>query len=315
MTRRSNLVVVLSIALAVLTTTGCGPRPLRTWPRVVEEPRTEATPVESAAEAPAETQAAAGEPDATITRLHAIVARHPRTPQAASALVEIGDLESDRGRVMDSIHAYLRVVCPSMAPATAETAVEALDVAAIASCSPMLDVPAAVGEVWARLGGVYFDEADLTRAEASFEQALARLSTESPTRIPALYRLAWAQFRGDHYAAALESFARVVESPAEQRFRDEALSFLGVIAVESDWDDDGREDTPRDLARPELRAFFTRHPTLVSDVMFEAARTLFDSADYARAIAIDEALLQRAHRMDEVRARITEARRRGGLAP
>ncbi|MBN8611078.1 MAG: tetratricopeptide repeat protein [Deltaproteobacteria bacterium] len=313
MTRSTTIAIALSIA-AMSSACG-GPRPLRTRPRVVEVAPIESPASVTEVDPPAETQAAEGEPDATIRTLRATIARRPRTPEAAEALVQIGDLESDRGRVMEAIQAYLSVACPSMTPASAETALEALDASAVTTCSPWVQAPAAVGEVWARLGGLYFDLPDLARAEASFDAALARLPVTSPTRLPALYRLAWTQYRRDHYAAALESFARVIDAVDEGTLRDESLAYLGVIVAETDWDADGREDASVDLARAEVRAFFTRHPTLVSEAMWEAARTLFDSADYARSIAIDEALLQRAHRMDEVRARIAEARRRSGVTP
>lgn len=306
------------LLLALPLVTACvGPRPLRTRPRYIEAPPIEAPPTEHAdttpEETPAETEAASGEPDATITRLRAVVARAPRSGAAAEAWIQIGDLESDRGRVPAAIQAYLSVACTESAPPSPETALEALDASTVASCRPLVDAPAAIGEVWARLGGIYFAQPDLARAEASFEQAAARLSTDSPTRLPALYHLAWTQYRRQRFALALESFARVVESVSDGSLRDESLAYLGIIVGESDWDLDGRDDDVRDLARPELRAFLARHPTLVSEVMWEAARTLFDSADYARSIAIDEQLLQRAHRIDEVRARIADARRRGGL--
>lgn len=256
---------------------------------------------------------AGAEPDTSVAALRALADRCPRTPRGADALAQVGDAELEAGHTDAALDAYLRVVCPP--PANAPAGPIALDLSEASSCIPWVDAPEANGAIWARIGQIYFDAPDLPRALASFDASLAQLPRTSVLRTRASYLRGWTLFRADRFAEALAPFGEVAEAD-DPALRDEALSYLGILVAEQDWDLDGRPDAVLDVARPAVRTFLTEHPSLAPAVLSATAQTYFETADFARSMAIDRALLQQypdAPEAGTASARMTEARARGGL--
>jgi tetratricopeptide (TPR) repeat protein len=244
-----------------------------------------------------------------VAELRTFVVLCEDTPQAAEAMARIGDVELERQREDAAVDAYLRVVC---ADATPSSVLRVVEPSSVAICRPLVDRPDAIATIWARIAQLYFDEPDLPRALASYDAALALTTRSSPLFGMLLYMRAWTLFRADHFGDALEAFAVAAEQGEPER-REEALAYLGIIAVELDWDVDRRPDAVTDAARPEVQAVLRRHPAIAPELLWQAGDVCFGQLEWARLLAWDTLSLQRypgSQRASDVAARMASVRGR-----
>lgn len=211
----------------------------------------------------------------------------PATSAAAAeaeARAREGDLLWERGDGEGALGRWSAIVCPSQPPL--------FDPARIADCRPIVPPSAALTALWLQIGRVAFETSDGPRAIAALEAFLALAPDDDPQIATARYVLGWAFYRADRYAEALQAFAKAATF-ASSEVREEAVTYLGILVAEPDWDGDGADDALRGLGRPEVRALFDDERALAADVMWSAANTLADMARYVDAIALYRELVAR----------------------
>lgn len=180
-----------------------------------------------------------------------------------------------------------------------------------------------IAETWTRLGEQHFDRGELEAAIAAYAHVLP--FRDSPFFDKALYKLAWSQYRKDHFEEAVRRFDELVvfadhkaqqqaqpagpNAPAElpvpgvrrrvvdkqgSSLRSEAVQYLALSFAERDWNGDGRADA--EFGIPRLEQFYQGRESEphVREVLVRLGDIWFERTEYARAAEAYQKAIARA---------------------
>ena len=175
-------------------------------------------------------------------------------------------------------------------------------------CTPVIADARFLTETWFRIGEYHFEDyADphgLDLAISAYSRILA--TPEDRNYNLALYKVAWAYYRGSRYPEAIRHFAMLVQWSDDERLRTgragselrpEAIQYLGITFAYDDWDEnqvpDVLEGGPTGLQRVQDPTFMQQDSDWTPEVYFQLGQVYFDEAKYPEAIAVWRLALQR----------------------
>lgn len=302
--------------------------------------------------------AAMGHPDfsATIGVYRDLVARFPNYRRVDGVYYLIGYCLNEMGEIDEAVMAWLTLVCanhfhysgPIVRPETPEdlAADAAADAAAAhpsltldepaapaadapfvdpyVDCQPVMDGAEFVSETWLRVGEYHFDFDPephfLERSISAYNHVLVDPTDRNYNL--ALYKVAWAYYRGSRYPEAIHHFAMLIDWSDSERertgragseLRAEAVQYLGITFGYDDWDEDGAPDTTTGIQRVQDPSLMPQDRDWTVEVYFQLGQVYFDEAKYDLAIQVWELALSRwplHHRAPEIVNLIARAHQR-----
>ncbi len=192
-------------------------------------------------------------------------------------------------------------------------------------CTPVIPNARFVMEVWLRIGEYHFDydfePHALDRAISAYNKVLAD-PTDRNFNL-ALYKVAWAYYRGSRYPEAIEHFGELIDFSDEQLrttgragsdLRREAVQYLGIAFAYDDWNEnqipDDAEGGQTPIQRIQDSRLIPQDRTWTSEIYFELGQVLFEEAKYRQAVEVWELALRRwpnDPRAPEITANIARA--------
>jgi hypothetical protein len=124
-------------------------------------------------------------------------------------------------------------------------------------------------------------------ALAIAEVAFTNANTITPSRYDAfvvLYKLATTQFRRDHFAESIVTYAKLTDSSVWA----EARRMIAMAIASPDWDGDGKDDPHQDFDRPDLQTMIPSR--VLAGVYAEVVGVEVDQALCGRAQNVLDAL-------------------------
>jgi len=247
-----------------------------------------------------------------------LLREHPRYRLVDGVHYLLGYCLGEMGKEAESRQAFLGLVCSNQQ--------RALDPPApwpgrkpktppYQGCQALKGDSRFIAETWTRLGEQHFDRGELDAAIASYAQVLP--FRDSPFFDKALYKLAWSQYRKDHFEEAVRRFDELVVfadhqtqaaqnktesnvpgAPAElpvpgvrrrvpdkqgSSLRGEAVQYLALSFAERDWNGDGRADA--EFGIPRLEQFYRGRESEphVREVLIRLGDIWFERTEFARA--------------------------------
>lgn len=171
-------------------------------------------------------------------------------------------------------------------------------------CTPVREGAEFAMETWLRIGEYHFDFDPepffLERAISAYNYVLQDPSDQHYNL--ALYKVAWAYYRGSHYPEALEYFGRLVEWSDEEEartgragseLRGEAIQYMALTFAYDDWDEDGVPDTVSPITRVQDPSLMPQDRPWTPEVYFALGDALFEAARYELAIQVWELAIGR----------------------
>jgi cellulose synthase operon protein C len=210
-------------------------------------------------------------------------------------------------------------------------------------CTPVREGADFAMETWLRIGEYHFDFDPepffLERAISAYNYVLQD-PTDQHYNL-ALYKVAWAYYRGSHYPEALAAFARLVEWSDEEEartgragseLRGEAVQYMALTFAYDDWEEDGIPDTISPVTRIQDASLMPQDRPWTPEIYFALGDALFEAARYELAIEVWELALRRwpldrrvpdvTHNISRAYARLEQRQREqeyiemlGGLGP
>jgi tetratricopeptide (TPR) repeat protein len=171
-------------------------------------------------------------------------------------------------------------------------------------CVPVREGADFAMETWLRLGEYHFDfdpEPFFLERSISAYNYVLQDPTDQHYNL-ALYKVAWAYYRGSHYPEALEYFGRLVEWSDEEEartgragseLRGEAIQYMALTFAYDDWDEDGIPDSISPLTRIQDPSLMPQDRPWTPEVYFALGDALFEAARYELAIQVWEMAIGR----------------------
>ncbi|MBI4814734.1 MAG: tetratricopeptide repeat protein [Deltaproteobacteria bacterium] len=151
-----------------------------------------------------------------------------------------------------------------------------------------------LAEVWTRIGEIYFDENRATSLEQAADAYRHVLEfKDSPYYDKALYKLAWTDYRLDHFDDAVASFIRLVEFADEQKaktgksgseLRAEAIQYIAFSLSDEKWGGVNKADAVLGKLKDKPYA---------AEMWKRYGEILFDQTDFPKAIEVLGLALQK----------------------
>jgi len=327
----------------------------------------------------ADTSIGSGHPDfAPVIELYRdLLVRFPAYRHIDGVYYLIGYCLNEMGELEEAIAAWQALVCSNhftytgpapVAPVGEELTPEEIEAARVAEhpslgltptapveeyptefvdpylgCTPIREGAEFAMETWLRIGEYHFDFDPepffLERAISAYGYVLSD-PTDAHYNL-ALYKVAWAYYRGSHYPEALQAFANLVEwSDAEEartgragsELRGEAVQYMALTFAYDDWEEDGIPDSISPVTRVQDASLLPQDRPWTPEIYFALGDSLFEAARYELAIEVWELALRRwpldrrvpdvTHNVSRAYARLEQRQREqewiealGGLGP
>ncbi|AKF06441.1 tetratricopeptide repeat protein [Sandaracinus amylolyticus] len=199
-----------------------------------------------------------------------------------------------------------------------------------ADCQPVTEGAEFVSETWLRIGEYHFDfdyePHALERAISAYRKVLA--DPEDRNYNLALYKVAWAYYRGSRYPEAIEHFVQLIDwsdreyertGRAGSELRAEAVQYLGITFAYDDWNEDQIPDPdegqPTGFQRIQNPELMPQDRPWTVEIYFQLGQIYFEEDRYDEAIEVWEYAIRRwplHHRVPEIVNQIARAHERRG---
>lgn len=246
-----------------------------------------------------------------------ILARFPRYHRGDATLYMMGALFEDMQDIDAAQQSYLALACDSRFDPPNGDPREPLDAETYDGCEPWRRDSDYTQEAWLRLGEMHYDADEYEPALSAYAQVAK--DPEAEFYGEALVRLAWTLYLLRRFPAAAERFDEFVLYADAHRdrkddggaigLRDDAVRYLAKTYIESDWDQDGRNDAIWGQARLD-RDYHDRNERHVPEIYAALGDLLAQETRYLKAIALWERTLAKwplAPVAPSIQARILDA--------
>lgn len=232
-----------------------------------------------------------------------VVSRFPTYPHNDAALYMMGMLLYEEEEYDASRQSFLALACNNHfpIPTADQDNLRYWEPGKYSGCKPYIDQSKFIEEAWLRVGESHYDFDEFSAALAAYTQAAS--DPKSEFYYTALIRIAWTLYLERRFPEAIAKFDEFVkhadsvrgtdEGEGVAEFREDAIKYMAKAYVEEDWDLDGVPDNVWGYERLDRDYGSRGAEPHVAEIYRELGELFAFQTEYAQAIGIWQATLNR----------------------